>query len=300
MNEAQEGYIPVTGGKVWYRVVGHNQNVPLLVLHGGPGVPHDYLDPLAAPADEHPVVFYDQLGCGKSDRPDDLSLWHLEHFVEELAQVRQALRLERIHLLGHSWGGWLATEYVLTKPKGVVSLILASSNFSLPRYQAAADRVVASLPVEVQTMLKRHESAGTTDSAEYQKAADNLLQPYLCRLQPYPEPLLRAVAGMGTAVYRTVQGPSEFTVTGNLKDWDRIGRAHEISLPTLFTCGRYELMNEEVRYSYSLLPGSELVVFENSAHMAHLEEPELYLQVLRDFLQRVENRMAVPSHVATT
>lgn len=139
-------------------------------------------------------------------------------------------------------------------------------------------------------MLKRHEAAGTTASAEYQKAADELLQPYLCRLQPYPEPLLRAVAGMGIAVYRTVQGPSEFTVTGNLKDWDRIERAHEISLPTLFTCGRYELMTEEVRYSHSLLPGSELVVFENSAHMAHLEEPQLYLQVLRDFLARAENR----------
>ncbi|MFN8470325.1 MAG: proline iminopeptidase-family hydrolase [Caldilineaceae bacterium] len=287
---SQEGHISVTGGRVWYRVVGGGNAIPLLVLHGGPGVPHDYLEPLAALADERPVIFYDQLGCGKSDRPDDLSLWHIERFVEELGQVRQALGLERIHLLGHSWGGWLATEYMLTRPVGIVSLVMASSNFSLPRYQAVARRAIAALPPEIQSVIHQHEAAGTTDSVAYQQAVEEVTQHFLCLLQPYPEPLRRAGAGMGMDVYVTMQGPNEFTVTGNLKDWERTESAHEIATPTLFTYGRHEPMYDEAQYSHGLLPGAETVVFEQSAHMAHLEETERYLQVLREFLARAENR----------
>lgn len=286
----QEGYIAVSGGRVWYRVVGGGEGTPLLVLHGGPGVPHDYLEPLAALADERPVIFYDQLGCGKSDRPGDASLWRIERFVEEVGLVRRALGLERIHLLDHSWGGWLAAEYMMTKPIGVVSLIMASSNFSLPRYQAAAKRAIAALPPEVQTVIQQHEAASTTDSEAYRQAVEKATQHYLCLLQPYPEPLQRAVAGIGMEVYFTMQGPDEFNVTGTLKDWDRTENAHEIAAPTLFTYGRHEPMHDEAQYSHGLLPGSEIVVFEQSAHMAHLEEPERYLQVLREFLARAENR----------
>lgn len=288
---SQEGYIPVTGGRVWYRIVGDRDAVPVLVLHGGPGVPHDYLETLGGLADERPVVFYDQLGCGKSDCPDDVLLWRIERFVEELAQVRRALGLERLHLLGQSWGGVLAAEYVLTRPSGVISLTMASSSFSIPHYLVEAMRLVANLPDDVQAVLKHHEKASTTDSEAYQQAVEEFNRRHLCRLQPYPEPLQRAVAGMGIAVYHTMWGPSEFTCTGNLKDWDRTGRAHEITLPTLFTCGRYdEVTPEETQYNHGLLPGSEIVVFENSAHMAHLEETEGYLQVVRDFLKRAARR----------
>jgi proline-specific peptidase len=110
---AREGYIPVSAGRVWYQVIGAGDAIPLLVLHGGPGVPHDYLEPLADLADERPVVFYDQLGCGKSDWPDDVSLWCLERLVEEVGQVRQALGLTQIHLLAHSAGTMLALDYLL-------------------------------------------------------------------------------------------------------------------------------------------------------------------------------------------
>src|SRR5688500_18581791 len=124
-----EGTISVDGYKVWYRTVGDG-GIPLLTLHGGPGAGHDYLEPLEGLADERAVVFYDQLGCGKSDQPDDTSLWRIERFASEIDTVRDALGLERIHLLGHSWGGWLAIEYMLTQPKGVVSLILGSTSAS--------------------------------------------------------------------------------------------------------------------------------------------------------------------------
>jgi proline iminopeptidase len=294
---SQEGYVSVSGGRVWYRIVGDGDAAPLLALHGGPGVPHDYLEPLAALADERPVIFYDQLGCGRSDRPNDVSLWRIERFVEELGQVRRALGLERVHLFGHSWGGWLATEYLRTKPAGVVSLVMASSCFSVAQYLAEVTRLVENLPGDVRTVLRQHEQAGTTDSAAYQQAVEEFNRRHLCRMQPYPEAMQRAGAGIGVAVYQTMQGPNEFTFTGNLVGWDRAEWVHEITLPSLFTCGRYDEVTPLcVQQSQRLVAGAELVVFEQSAHMAHLEEPERYLQVLRDFLAHAENRF-IAQHI---
>ena len=285
----KEGFIPVTGGRVWYRVVGSGNAIPLLTLHGGPGVPHDYLETLAGLADERPVVFYDQLGCGKSDRPDDVSLWRIERFVEEVSQVRRALGLEQIHLLGQSWGTMLATDYMLTQPIGVVSLIFASPCLDIPRMMPEVQRLLAAMPPEVQAIIHQHEAAGTTESAEYQQAAGEFYARHLCRILPPPEPMQRAIAGMGQAVYGTMWGPSEFACTGTLKDYDRTARLHEITVPTLFTCGRYdECTPEMTSWFQQFMPQSEMVVFEHSAHMAQLEEPEAYLRVVRSFLQRVE------------
>lgn len=287
----QEGFIPVTGGRVWYQIVGSGDAIPLLTLHGGPGVPHDYLETLAGLADKRPVIFYDQLGCGKSDRPDDVSLWRIERFVDELSQVRQALELEQVHLLGQSWGTMLATDYMLMKPTGVVSLILASPCLNIPRMIPEVQRLLEALPLEVQAIIHKHEAAGTTDSEEYQQAAGEFYARHLCRILPPPEPMLRAVAGMGQAVYGTMWGPSEFSCTGTLKDYDRTDRLHEISVPTLFTCGRYdECTPEATTWFHQLIPHSEMVVFEQSAHMGQLEETEAYLQVIRNFLKQVEAR----------
>lgn len=286
-----EGYIPVTGGRVWYQVAGSGKGIPLLTLHGGPGLPHDYLESLTELGDERPVIYYDQLGCGKSDRPDDLSLWRLERFVEELGQVRQALGLEKMHLLGQSWGTMLAIDYALTQPGGLVSLILASPALSIPRYLEDTSRQVADLPPEIQMTLKRHEAAGTIDSQEYQQAVEEYSQRYVVRLQPTPELLQRAAEGFGISVYRTMWGPNDFTSTGNLKHYDRTGRLQEITLPTLFTCGRYDgCTPAATAWYHSLMPGSEMVVFEQSAHVAHLGESDLYMQVVRDFLRRAEAR----------
>lgn len=138
----EEGYADVTGGRVWYRIVGARTGAtPLLLLHGGPGAPSYYLESLAALADERPVVFYDQLGCGRSDKPSDPTLWRVDRFVEELGQIREALDLAEVHLLGHSWGTMLATDYMLTRPKGVTSLILASPSLSIPRWIEDANPV---------------------------------------------------------------------------------------------------------------------------------------------------------------
>src|SRR3990172_8101963 len=132
--QTREGYMDVPGGRVWYKIVGAGDAVPLLTLHGGPGAGHDYLESFETLASERPVVFFDQLGCGKSDQPDDLSLWRIERFVEEVAAVRKELHLDRVHLCGQSWGGWLAIEYMMSKPSGVVSLILASTSSDMQQY----------------------------------------------------------------------------------------------------------------------------------------------------------------------
>lgn len=172
-----EDFVSFRGFSTWYRVVGdlvqpESAKFPLLVLHGGPGLPHDYLEPLEALAqeDRHPVVFYDQLGCGNSDQPHDPSLWTIELFQEELATVRHELGLDHVHLFGHSWGGMLAMEYALTRPAGLASLILASTPVSIPQGLQEANRLRAELPQEVEETLRHHEEAGTIDDPAYQEA----------------------------------------------------------------------------------------------------------------------------------
>jgi proline-specific peptidase len=289
VDNIQEGYIPVTGGLVWYQAVTPGDGIPLLTLHGGPGSPHDYLEPLERLANERPIIFYDQLGCGKSERPGDTTLWQRNRFVEELDQIRQALNLEQVHLFGHSWGSMLAIDYALTRPDGLMSLILASPALSISRWLSDMEDYRKSLPTDVQKILEEHESNGTTDSEGYQRAAMEFYQRYLCRLHPWPESLERTVAGEGTIVYNTMWGPSEFFMTGNLLNYDCTAHLGKIDIPTLFTCGRYDEAKPETTAWYqSLLPKSEIAVFEQSAHMPHLEETEHYLQTARNFLWRAE------------
>jgi proline iminopeptidase len=288
----QDGFVTVEGGRVWFEVVGSGDAIPLLALHGGPGYPHDYLEPLEALSSERPVVFYDQLGCGRSDRPTDPSLWRTERFVKELAQVRVALGLNEIHLLGQSWGSMLATDYVLTGAKGIRSLVLASPPLSIPRWIEDMTRLRKALPPEVQSIYEHHETAGFTTCLEYQAAMLHFYKRHVCRLEPWPSSLERAVAGIGGPVYLAMWGPSEFFVTGNLLDYDRTERLSEIKIPTLFTCGRYdEATPESTTFFQGRVPGSELAIFEQSAHCAHIEEEAAYLQRVRDFLRRAESAL---------
>ncbi len=287
----QEGFVPVDGYRVWYRIVGggsEHEHPPLLLLHGGPGAPHDYLENLEALAsDTRRVIFYDQLGCGRSDQPDDTSLWRVERFVEELATMRRELGLERVHILGQSWGGMLAIEYMLTRPRGVAGLILSNTTSSIPMWVAEANRLRADLPPEVNATLLRHEEAGTTDSAEYLAAMQVFYQRHVARV-PLPDYVQRGFDNI-SPVYYYMNGPSEFHVIGPIKDWDRTDRLHEIQVPTLILSGRYDestpAINEVLRRG---IAGSEWVVLENSSHLSHVEEPELYMQTVRAFLKRVE------------
>jgi len=288
---ANEGYVPFRGFKVWYRSFGADRpgKLPILCLHGGPGAPHDYLEPLAELARTgRRVFFYDQLGCGRSDQPSDPSLWRVPLFVEEVGVVRKALGLERVHILGQSWGGMLAMEYALTQPAGLASIMVANSPASMIQWVAEANRLRAELPADVQQTLLRHEAAGTTDSPAHRDAVMVFYRRHLCRLDPWPECLLRSFARLRHEVYHTMNGPSEFYVIGNLKDWNIIPRLGEIRVPTLVLSGRYDeatpLVAETIQRG---IPGSEWVLFDASAHSPHLEEPQRYLAVVERFLDKV-------------
>jgi proline-specific peptidase len=286
-----EGRIAVPGGNVWYRVAGATApGAPLLVLHGGPGAGHDYLEPLQALADKRPVVFYDQLGCGRSDIPDDESLWQFGRFVEEVAAVRRALDLDRVHLLGQSWGGWLAIEYMLTGPSGVLSLTLANTSASVDEFVAEALRMVSELPPETRATIKRCEAEGDTQSGDYLAACMAFYQRHLCRLPEWPPETLRSMANVqASPVYRFMWGPSEFTLTGNLAGWDRSDRLAEITTPTLILSGRYDEMGPACQTTlHKGIPGSRLHVFENSSHSPHVEQPDAFFPVLRGFLREAE------------
>lgn len=285
-----EGYIDVTGGKVWYKIVGSGSATPLLLLHGGPGAPSSYLNSLDRLADERPVIFYDQLGSGKSDHPHDATLWRTERFVEELAQLRKALRIDKVHILGHSWGTMLAVDYMLTKPSGVESLILASPCLSIPRWIEDANKLRSALPKETQDTLTKHEEAGTTDSEAYLNATTEFYKRHLCRLDPWPEQVENAFAELNMEIYGTMWGPSEFYATGTLKDYDCTGLLNQIVVPVLFTAGHYDEATPETTAWYqSLIPGSKLEIFEDASHLTMVEKPDKYAQAIREFLHSVEN-----------
>jgi proline iminopeptidase len=199
-----EGYIEVPGGKVWYQSVGGGDGTPLLCLHGGPGFTHHYLERLADLGDRRRVVFYDQLGCGSSDRPDDASLWTVERFVEELAVVRHSLGLDDLHLFGSSWGGMLAMQYVLDLTPPLRSLILCGSPASIPRWIRECAALLEAEPEAVRATIRDHEARGFTACPEYQSAILGFYRKHVCRLDPWPEGLERSFAEAGYQVYETM------------------------------------------------------------------------------------------------
>jgi proline-specific peptidase len=293
-----EGFIPFRGYKTWYRIIGDREEpgkFPLICLHGGPGATHDYFGSLEAFATTgRRVILYDQLGAGNSDHIHNPSLWTVELFVDELGVIRQALGLARGHILGHSWGGQLALEYALTQPAGLASLILADTLSSASQWAQEATRLVSQLPTEVQQTIREHEAAGTTDSPEYQEATKVFSRHYGGgHIDPKPEWVKHAFAKIeDSEVYTTMWGPSEFCVTGTLMNWDITNRLGEIHVPALVLCGRDDeatpTLAETIQHG---IPDSELFIFEHSAHFPHIEETELYLQVLEEFLDRVEERL---------
>ena len=293
-----EGFIPFQGHQTWYRIVGDLASLPaglfpILALHGGPGIPHDRLEPLEALAQAgRPVIFYDQLGCGNSSQPDDASLWSVNLFLDELATVRRELRLEKIHLFGHSWGGMLAMEYALMRPDGLISLILASSPASIPLWITETKRLREELPPDVQAILLKHEEAGTTDESAYSEAMMVFYQRHVCRLDPWPEFVKCGTQRKGKQVYETMLGSSETHVIGRLKDWDITSRLGSISIPCLLTSGQYdEFTPTQAAIVRDGIPNCTSVLFEKSAHMVHAEETERYLWVLNNFLTLVEKQL---------
>jgi proline-specific peptidase len=286
-----EGTVPFEGGETWYRIVGDGEEagkLPLLTLHGGPGALHDYLEPLEAlAATGRRVIFYDQIGCGRSwvEKPADF--WTVDLYVREVQAVRDALGLGHLHIFGSSWGAMLAMEYALTQPSGVASLVLSSGPASIPLWAEETNRLKNELPDDVREVLDTAE----IDSPEYEEATMEFYKLHVCRVWPFPDYVQRSFAGIAEHpdVYMHMQGPNEFVITGTLKDWDITARLPEIQIPTLITAGAHdEFTPRQAQVVHQGISGSELVTFEDSSHMQYVEEPERYLEVLGSFLDRVE------------
>jgi proline iminopeptidase len=259
----------------------------VFLLNGGPGLPCDYLRDAHSFLTGHGfrVVAFDQLGCGASDRPTDKALWTIGRYVEETEAVRRALGLGKVHLLGHSWGGWLAIEYALTHPEALKTLILEDTAADLPHLMEEMHRLRAALGTETVEMLIAHEADGSFDHPEYQAAITLLNYRHVCRLQTWPVPLLASLNAWNMAPYMEMQGPNEFLYIGNLKDWNRTADLHRIACPVLITVGRHDEITPACALRMKQnLSQAELVVFPNSSHMPFYEEPAAYDPVLLAFL----------------
>ncbi len=291
--QPREGYVTVPGGRVWYKIVGTGPGTPLLLLHGGPGGTSRGFEPLSVLSDERPIIFYDQLGGGRSERPSDTNLWRVERFVEELKCVRRELGLRRFHILGHSWGSLLAVEYMSSQPRGVESLILTGGAFSMARCFRDINGLVAELPPDVREILLRNMDNGTTNTAEYQRAVAVFEQRHFVRAQAMPPELegFDLMKDFGVEVAQTMIGMDSLTPAGVLKDYDATARLRKLRLPVLFTAGQYDYSTPAANAWYqNLVPGARLEIIPDAGHMIMIDNPKRYTEVVRAFLRSVEEK----------
>jgi proline iminopeptidase len=284
----RQGFVDVPGGSVFYEIHGDGPGRPLLCLHGGPGFTSYQVAPLVDLADERRVILFDQLGCGRSERPTDPSVWNVPRFVLELAAVQEALGLEHYHLFGNSWGGMLSTRFALDTDPPVASLILSGTPHSMPRYISELARLRPSLPPQTWEVIDRHEEHGWLDCPEYAAAMVPFYKKHFCQLDPWPELVERAFAEMSSECYRAMNGPSEFNISGIIKDWDVTLELSKIDIPALVIAGRDdELSPESQRDMAELLPRGEFVLVDG-AHLAFWDDREAFMDATRRFLRRVD------------
>jgi proline iminopeptidase len=295
MNTVKTGgvqMVPVDGRfRVWTKRIGSGP-IKMLTLHGGPGCTHEYLECFEdfLPPTGVQIIYYDQLGSAYSDQPDEPALWAVERFREEVEQVRAVLGLEEFYLYGHSWGGMLAIEYALKYQRHLKGLIISNMTASIASYVAYINELRRRLPPESIRILERYEASGEYTSPEYEKVMLGEIYPvHLCRVVPWPEPLVRMFRHMNLKVYNTMQGPNEFVVTGTFKDWDRWGDLKDISVPTLLSVGRFDTMSvAHIEKMGSLIPRARVVICEQGSHCSMYDDQERYFEDLIRFIHDVE------------
>ena len=287
-----ESRLTVSGGGIWYRVTGTNAGTPVVLLHGGPGFSSYYLKPLEALGDERIVVRYDQLGAGKSDTTTDTTLFNIPHFVGELDSLRSHLGIARWHLLGHSWGTILALEYYRAHPDRVASLTFGSPVLDIPAYARHALRLVTTLSDSSQRAVSMALATGRFDSPGYEGAINEFYGRYVFR-HPVQADLDSTFATANQRLYGYMQGPSEFTVTGTLKNYDATSFLPAIRVPTLFTVGEFDEVGPElVREHASRVPGAHFELLAGSAHITPWDAPEKNIAVVRAFLRGADSLAA--------
>lgn len=285
MKRRNEGFITTEEGKVWYEIVGKRNSIPLIVVHGGPAYPHDYLEPLEDLANERQVIFYDQFGCGNSERPVNMSFWSVEYFVGELGALIKQLGLKEYHILGQSWGAALAASFVITKPQGLKSIILADPFLSTSLWVKDVKRLIKKFPKDLQTAVSERNYYYDP----YKKAIEEFNYRHDLRMKERPVGMIKSKNKMNEEIYDMVWGPDEFAATGILADFDITDKLSQIKVSTLLLCGRFDQTTPEaIEYFKSLIPNSQMKVFEKSAHMPHWTEREEYIKTIRELLAEVE------------
>ena len=287
--------VPFAGHETWVQITAPDDAregaLPLFVLHGGPGMAHNYVRNVAELAAEtgRTVIHYDQIGCGNSthlpDAPADF--WTPDLFVDEFHNVREALEIDEYHLLGQSWGGMLGAEIAVRQPSGLASLAICNSPASMELWMAGCAELRAQLPAETQAALTRHEEADTVTDPEYLQATNEFYLRHLCRVDPMPQDLIDTITQMEDepTVYYTMNGPNEFYVLGTLRGWTIIDRLPRITAPTLVIAGEFDEATPAAWQPYvDHIADVRSHVFRDASHCSHLEKPEEFRAVVAAFL----------------
>jgi len=284
--------------RVWTKRVGNSPRVKLLLLHGGPGLTHEYLEPCDSwlPAAGVEYYYYDQLGSHYSDQPDDPDLWEIDRFVDEVEQVRTALGLGRgdFFLYGHSWGGLLALEYALAYQQNLKGLIVSNMMASVPAYNEYAQTVLMPrMDQDALAEIKRLEATGDTGHPRYEELLmEHYYRHHVLRMpaDQWPEPVIRSLSHLNRAIYEPMQGPSELGATGTLKHWDRSGELPRITIPTLVIGAEHDTMDPaHLEAMARRLPAGRYHHCPNGSHFAHIDDQETYFQGLVRFLHQVDH-----------
>jgi L-proline amide hydrolase len=287
-----EGYVEGVFGRTWYKITGDlgSGKAPLVVLHGGPGCTHDYVDSLKdLAATGRAVIHYDQIGNGRSTHLPGrgAEFWTVSLFLDELDRLLNHLGIAgRYDVIGQSWGGMLAAEHAVLQPPGLRRLVIADSPASMKTWVEEANRLRLDLPPDIQAILLRHEAAGTF-TADYFDAAKVYDRLHVCRLDPKPDEVLRTDRAIidDPTVYSTMNGPTEFHVIGTMKDWTIESRLQAIIVPTLLISGGFDEATPLCVQPYAdHIPDVRWKIFEQSSHMPHVEEKEACLAAIADFL----------------
>jgi proline iminopeptidase len=284
--------------RVWTKRIGNNPRIKMLLLHGGPGMTHEYLEVFDSflPAAGIEYYYYDQLGSHYSDQPGDPDLWEIPRFVEEVEQVRQALGLDRdnFYLYGSSWGGMLAMEYALKYQQHLKGLIVSNMMASIPAYNEYAENVIMpAMDQAVLTDIKAYEDAGDYEHPRYHELLMNhhYVQHVLrMPVDEWPDPVNRSFAHVNPDIYVPMQGPSELGASGKLLHWDRTADLKEITVPTLVIGARYDTMDpEHMEWMAGEFPAGRYLHCPNGSHLAMYDDVETYFDGLIRFVRDVDN-----------
>jgi proline iminopeptidase len=293
--------IPVSTPKgtfrVWTKRIGNNPRIKMLLLHGGPGLTHEYLEPFDSyfPAAGIEYYYYDQLGSYYSDQPDEPELWELPRFVEEVEQVRQALGLDptNFYLYGHSWGGMLAIEYALHHQRHLKGLLISNMMASVPAYNAYAATVL--MPAMDQAALaeiKRLEAAGEHEDPRYlELLIAHYYVEHILRMPPaqWPDPIRRMFRHLNPKIYVPMQGPSELGLSGKLVRWDRTADLGQIAVPTLVIGSRYDTMDPaHMEAMAGRVQKGRYLFCPNGSHQALYDDQQVYVAGVIQFVSDVD------------